>query len=130
MSKFYVVGAYEDFKLNIFPSHISPIIAEHHMGKYRRWAYKIEIPYKITPTHAVGQFYDTPQQMFPFMTYNLVSPIILRSDSQIIAISKDKILVEHNHFILCQQICIEALKNITQPKFLYRSFLTIKNSLN
>lgn len=130
MSRFYVVGAYEDFKLNIFPSHISPIIAEFHMGKYRRWAYRIEVPYKITPTHAVGKFHDTPQQMFPFMTYNLVSPIILRPDSQIIAISTNKLLVEHNHFILCQKVFIEALKNIKKPRFVYRSFLSIKNSLN
>lgn len=130
MSKFYVVGAYEDFKINIFPSHISPIIAEFKMGKYRRWAYKIEVPYKIVPTHPVGQFYDTPLLMFPFMTYNLVTPIILRSDSQIIAISKDKIIVENNQLILCKKILIEALKNIKKPNFLYRSFLSIKNSLS
>ena len=129
MSKFYVVGAYEDFKLNIFPSHISPIIAEFHLGQYRRWAYKIEVPYKIIPTHAVGDFYDTPQQMFPYMTYSLILPKPLTQDSQIIAISKDKLLVENNRYFICQNILLEALRNIKKPAFLYRSLLSIKNAL-
>ncbi|MFH4157084.1 hypothetical protein [Acinetobacter bereziniae] len=129
MSKFYVVGAYEDFKLNIFPSHISPIIAEFHLGQYRRWAYKIEVPYKIIPTHAVGAFYDTPQQMFPYMTYSLILPKPLTQDSQIIAISKDKLLVENNRYFICQNILLEALRNIKKPAFLYRSLVSIKNAL-
>jgi len=130
MSVFFVVGAYEDFKLNVFPSHISPIIAEFHMGQYRRWAYRIEMPYKIIPTHAVGGFYSSTQQMFPYMTYSLVSPILLRDDSQIIAISKDKLLVEHSNAVLCRKIFFEALRNIKNIGFLYRSYLSIKNSLN
>lgn len=130
MPRFYVVGAYEDFKLNIFPSHISPIVAERHMGQYRRWAYKIEAPYKIIPTHAVGRFYSTPQEMFPYMTYSLISPVLLRQDSQIVAISKDKLLVESSSFKLCRKIFVEAVKNIKEPGFLYRSLLSMKNSFN
>lgn len=130
MSRFYVVGAYEDFKLNIFPSHISPIIAEFYRGKYRRWAYKIEMPYKITPTHAVGEFCNSIQEMFPYMTYSLVSPVILRRDSQIVAISENTLLVEHNNIKLCRKILFEALKHIKDVGFLYRSYVSIRNSLN
>ncbi|MBS4432432.1 hypothetical protein E2566_07870 [Pectobacterium punjabense] len=130
MSLFYVVGAYEDYKFDVFPSHISPIIAEFHMGQYRRWAYRIETPYKITPTHAVGVFYDSIQKMFPYLTYSLVTPVELRQDSQVIAISKDRLIVEHRNYVLCIRIFIEAIKNMRNPWFIYRSFLSIKNSLN
>jgi len=130
MPKFYVVGAYEDFKLNIFPSHISPIIAEYHMGMYRRWAYKIDIPYKITPTHAVGRFYESPQQMFPYMTYSIITPITLREYSQVIAVSKNKLLVEHSSFKIFRKLLIEAIKNIQDFGFLQRSYITMKNTLN
>ncbi|CNB67922.1 Uncharacterised protein [Yersinia frederiksenii] len=127
MSKFYVVGAYEDFKLTVFPTHVSPIIAELHMGQYRRWAYKIEMPYKIIPTHPVGTFYNTPQKMFPVMTYSLITPVKLRENSQIVAISIDKILVECNKFTLCRKIIIESLIRIKEFGFLYRAYLSIKN---
>ncbi|WP_029686585.1 hypothetical protein [Tatumella saanichensis] len=129
MTSFYVVGAYEDYKLDIFPSHVSPIIAEFNMGQYRRWAYRIENPYKIVPSHAVGVFHDSIDKMFPFLTYNLVAPVMLRQDSQIIAISKDKLIVECNVYLLCCKIFIEAIKRIENPKFLYRSLISIKNCL-
>lgn len=129
MERFYVVGSYEDFKLNIFPSHTSPIIAEQLNGQYRRWAYRIESPYKIVPTHSVGKFYSTPQEMFPYMTYALSTPISLRQNSQIVAISKDKLLVEHHTHHLCCKIFIEALKNILNYGFVYRSLLSIKNAI-
>lgn len=112
MTLFYVVGAYEDYKLDIFPSHVSPIIAEYYMGQYRRWAYRIETPYKIVPTHAVGVFHDSIHKMFPLLTYSLVAPVTLRQDSQVIAISKDKLIVEHNNYVLCCRILIEAIKKL------------------
>lgn len=130
MSNFYIVGAYEDFKIDIFPSHISPIIAEHDGGRYRRWTYNIESPYKIIPTHPVGNFYDTTQEMFPYMTYSLFSPVELKEDSQVIAISKNKVIAGSNRFFLCARISIAAVKNIKDLGFLQRSFLSIKNCLN
>ncbi|MDK1709660.1 hypothetical protein QOM18_15225 [Serratia marcescens] len=129
MTLFYVVGAYEDYKLDIFPSHVSPIIAEYYMGQYRRWAYRIETPYKIVPTHAVGVFHDSIHKMFPLLTYSLVAPVTLRQDSQVIAISKDKLIVEHNSYVLCCRILIEAIKKIKNPRFTYRSLISIRNSL-
>ncbi|WP_349886041.1 hypothetical protein [Pantoea ananatis] len=129
MALFYVVGAYEDYKLDIFPSHVSPIIAEFHMGMYRRWAYRIENPYKIVPTHAVGVFHESIYKMFPLLTYSLVTPVILRPDSQVIAVSKNKLMVEHNSYVLCCRVLIEAIKRIKNPRFTYRSLLSIKNSL-
>lgn len=129
MTLFYVVGAYEDYKLDVFPSHVSPIIAEFHMGQYRRWAYRIEIPYKIVPTHAVGVFHDSIHKIFPFLTYSLVAPVILREDSQVIAISKEKLIVEHDSYVLCCGILIEAIKRIKNPRYAYRSLISIKNSL-
>lgn len=130
MSMFYIVGAYEDYKLDIFPSHISPIIAEFHMGKYRRWAYRIEMPYKIVPTYSVGTFHDSIHKMFPLLTYSLVAPVILRQDSQVVAISKDKLIVEHNTYILSRRILIEAIKNIKNPRYIFRSLISIKNGLS
>ena len=129
MTLFYVVGAYEDYKLDVFPSHVSPIIAEFHMGQYRRWAYRIEIPYKIVPTHAVGTFHDSIHEMFPLLTYSLVAPVILRQASQVIAVSKDKLIVEHDNYVLCCRILIEAIKRIKNPRYTYRSLISIKNSL-
>lgn len=130
MTLFYVVGAYEDYKLDIFPSHVSPIIAEFYMGQYRRWAYRIEIPYKIVPTHAVGVFHDSIDKMFPLLTYSLVTPVLLRQDSQVIAISKEKLIVERNSYVLCCIIFLEAIKRIKNPRFIYRSIISIKNSLD
>ncbi|HEQ1857593.1 TPA: hypothetical protein VEO38_001113 [Providencia alcalifaciens] len=129
MTLFYVVGAYEDYKLDIFPSHVSPIIAEFYMGQYRRWAYRIENPYRIVPTHPVGIFHDSIQKMFPLLTYSLVTPVILRQSSQVIAISKDKLIVEHKSYVLCCSLLIEAIKSIKKPRFIYRSLISIKNSL-
>lgn len=129
MTLFYVVGVYEDYKLDVFPSHVSPIIAEFYMGKYRRWAYRIENPYKIVPTHAIGIFHDSIHKMFPILTYSLVTPVILRQDSQVIAISKNKLIVEHNSYVLCSRILIEAIKRIKNPRFTYRSLISIKNIL-
>lgn len=126
---FYVVGAYEDYKLDVFPSHVSPIIAEFYMGQYRRWAYRIEVPYKIVPTHAVGTFHDSIQKMFPFLTYTLIEPVMLRQDSQVLAISEKKLMVEHDNYVLCRKLLIEAIKRITNPRYTYRSLISIKNCL-
>ncbi|CAI8975513.1 conserved hypothetical protein [Pseudomonas sp. IT-P100] len=130
MENFYIVGVYEDFKLDIFPTHASPIIAERINGEYRRWAYRIEFPYKITPTHSVGGFYKTPTSMFPYLTYNLNNPTQLKYNSQIVAISKNTILVESNKTVLCLKIMRAALINIKTPRFIYRSYTTIKNVLS
>lgn len=130
MSSFFVVGAYEDFRINVFPSHISPIVAELHMGQYRRWAYRIDVPYKIIPTHAVGRFYSSIDEMFPYMTYSITSPVLLREDSQVVAISKNKLLVEHRDFIMCCKIFIEAIKNFKSIGYVYRSYISIRNCLS
>ena len=130
MERFYVVGSYEDFKLDIFPSHTSPIIAEQLDGQYRRWAYRIESPYRIVPTHSVGKFYRSPQEMFPYMTYTLSNPVLLRNNSQVVAISKDKLLVEHRTPHLCRKIVFEILKNILNYGYVYRSLLSIKNAIS
>lgn len=130
MENFYVVGVYEDFKLDIFPTHTSPIIAECINGEYRRWAYRIESPYKIVPTHSVGGFYKTPESMFPYLTYNLNTPTKLRHDSQIIAVSKDILIVENKKIVLCLKIIMAALKNIKNRNFSYRSYTTFKNILS
>lgn len=127
MENFYVIGVYEDFKLDIFPTHTSPIIAERINGEYRRWAYRIESPYKITLTHSIGGFYKTPTSMFPYLTYNLSKPVQIRHNSQIIAISKYALLVEHNKTIICLKIIKSVLKNIKNPIFIHRSYMTIKN---
>ncbi|NMY33030.1 hypothetical protein HBR94_16145 [Pseudomonas sp. WS 5412] len=130
MKNFYIVGFYEDFKLNVFPTHASPIIAEQQNGQFRRWAYRIEKPYKIIPTHSVGQFYDSPNLMFAYITYTLSTPTPLQQHSQIVAISRDKILVEHRKFHLCCKIVTEALKNFHNFGFVYRAYLSIKNAIS
>lgn len=130
MKSFYIVGFYEDFKLDIFPTHTSPIIAERRDGKYRRWAYQIEKPYKITPTHPVGDFYDSPRQMFAYITCSLSPPTPLMPHSQIVAVSRERLLIEHRKFYLGIKIAIEALKNIYSLGFLYRSYLSIKNAIS
>lgn len=129
MKDFFVVGFYEDFKLDALPSHVSPIIAECQNGLYRRWAYRIEKPYKITPTHAVGEFYSTPRAMFAYITYTLSQPTPLKQNSQVVAISRNKILIEHNKLRLGLKITAEALKHINDMGFLCRSFLSLKNAL-
>jgi hypothetical protein len=124
---FYVVGVYEDFQIDVFPTHVSPIIAELNGAQYRRWVYKIERPYRIAISHPVGAYFDSLESMFPYMTYQLNEPIKISDKCQVIAISDRKLLVNKDKMKLVFSILAILFKRELSFKSIFRSVQTIKN---
>jgi hypothetical protein len=125
---FYIIGVYEDFKLDVFPTHVAPIMVEHdYFLGYRRWKYKIEKPYQIKFIEPVGKYNQSPESLFPVLTYQLCEPRKISSSSQVIAISKNQVLIESNSFILLIKLLVYFIKNCYKPSYFIRFWKTVKN---
>jgi hypothetical protein len=125
---FFVIGVYEDYKINVFPTHVSPIIAECSEKGYRRWHYRIDKPYCIKPVEAIGDFESTPEKLFPLVTYHLCMPKKLHFNSQIIATSERELIVEKNKVVIFIKILKSILYNNRNPMYRKRAWRTILNS--
>lgn len=126
----YVVGAYEDFRCDVFPTHVSPIIAERVNGQFRRWIYSIESPYKITLEHPAGNYFASPKLMFPYLTYQTHDPVSFLPKCQIIALSSNTLLISQNKIYLIVRVAMKALNPKSGLPFFWRSLITIKNIMS
>lgn len=126
-SKYYIIGLYEELEGNIYPSHFTPIIAEKKNGLYRRWKYSIKFPYQIELSSPVGGFKGTHEELFPVKTFHYIAPIRLTSRTQVIAISRDRILASENRTELVFQVMKSAIMRKPDIGYLHRAFITIKN---
>ncbi len=126
-TKYYIVGVYEDLEDNIYPSHFNPIIAEKKDGLYRRWNYSIQFPYQIKLNSPVGTFKKNYEELFPVKTLHYIKPVELSSKTQVIALSRDRIIASENKAKLVFQIMKSALTSKTDIRYLHRAVRTIKN---
>lgn len=126
-NKYYIVGLYEELEENIYPSHFTPIIAEKKDGLYRRWKYSIKFPYQIELSCPVGSFKDTHEELFPVKTFHYIAPIRLTSKTQVIAISRHRIIASENRAELVFQVMKSAIMRKPNIRYLHRAFKTIKN---
>lgn len=126
-SKYYVIGVYEDLEDHIYPSHFNPIIAEKRGGLYRRWNYLIKLPYQIQLDSPVGTFKENHEELFPVKTLHYITPVELCSKTQVVALSRDRIVVSKNKTELILQIIKSAMTKKTDIRYLYRSVRTIRN---
>jgi hypothetical protein len=124
---FYIIGIYEEMKDDIYPSHFTPIIAEKNLNLYRRWTYTIKKPYKIELCSAMGSFKETPEKLFPVKTLHYVYPIKLNCKTQIVALSRDKILTSDSKSKLILQVLASVLTKKPELGYLIRAIKTIKN---
>lgn len=125
--KYYIIGIYEDLEDHIYPSHFNPIIAEKKNDLYRRWNYSIKSPYQIKLNSPVGVFKKNHEELFPVKTLHYITPIELSSKTQVIALSRDKILASENKVKLILQIIKSVITRKTDFRYLHRSIRTIKN---
>jgi hypothetical protein len=123
----YAVGVYETPQQEILPTHVSPILAEKKHGKFRRIIYVIKIPYEIFVIEAIGKWVDSVEEMFPVKSYIFFAPKPFRHNSQVILISKSKIIVEKSKILLLIYLTISMLNNIRDMNYMKRSLRTIIN---
>lgn len=129
MSDYYVVGVYEDFRLDVFPTHAAPIVVERGPAGYRRWRYRIETPYRIRLLAPVGEFRRSPAELFPVMTYRLCAPRRFSETCQVVALSEDEILVERSRVVMLCKILIAAATRMRGREFFSRVCTTMWNAL-
>ncbi len=126
-SDFYIIGLYEDMKDDIYPSHFTPIIAEKKTGLYRRWNYTIKKPYRIELCCAMGAFKETPEKLFPVKTLHYLHPVKLNCRTQVVALSRDKILVSDRKSKLIIQVLGSILTKKPKLGYYNRVIRTIRN---
>jgi hypothetical protein len=128
MTELYVVGVYEDFNLDVFPTHALPIVAERSGHGFRRWSYVIERPYRLRAVAPIGEFRHTPALLFPVVTFHLCPPQRLLERSQVIALSKKHVLVEHGRLRIVLRLLLAILANLGNRDFVHRACRTIRNA--
>lgn len=126
---FYVIGVYESNLSQITPTHCSPIIVERNENGYRRWHYKINKPYSITPIKPIGKFKENIEDLFPYKSYTLINPIQIKNKDQVIAIADSSIVVSGDLIYIWKLLVIGILKNIKNKLFVSRSIMTIRNTI-
>lgn len=124
--EYYMVGLYEEMRENIFPSHFNPIIAEKKGGLFRRWSYSIHFPYKLKLGNPIGEF-KNHEELFPVKTLHYVDPIKISSKTQVIGLSKERILISESRSKLVFFIVISMVKPKVDFSYLRRAVRTIKN---
>ncbi|WP_333918305.1 hypothetical protein [Vibrio crassostreae] len=126
-SDYYIIGLYEEMRDDIYPSHFTPIIAEKKLNLYRRWTYTIQKPYKIELCSAMGSFKETPEKLFPIQTLHYIYPVKLNCKTQVVALSRDKILTSDSKSKLILQVLMSVLARKPELGYLIRSIKTIHN---
>lgn len=127
--EFRVIGVYEDFRLDVFPTHVAPIVAEWSAQGYRRWSYRIERPYRLRCVAPMGEFHLSPEKLFPVVTFHLCAPQRLQEKSQVIALSKQHVLVEHRRRVIIARLLLAVAPKLASGGFVWRTFRTILNAL-
>lgn len=127
---FFLVGVYEDFEHVIFPTHVSPIIVELASKGYRRWNYRVCKPFRIELETPIGTYKSSIDSLFPKPSYQLVPLKNIKSKSQVIAISKEKVIVEQSHVVIALKLITYLIINFKDKGYIERAWLTLKNSFS
>lgn len=128
MRELYVIGVYEDFRLDVFPTHAVPIVAERSEHGFRRWSYVIDRPYRLRAVAPMGEFRPSLRALFPVVTFHLCTPQRLHEKSQCIVLSTDHVLVEHRRMAIVARLLIAILIAPPSLGFVHRALRTIRNA--
>jgi hypothetical protein len=125
---YYVVGVFEDFRLDVFPTHVPPIVAQYGAEGYRRWNYQITAPYEIQLLEPVGEYRSAPEKLFPVFTYRACEPKKFSTTCQVIALSPTDIVVETSRVRIVATLLLAAIRNVRNRRYRARAWRTMVNA--
>jgi hypothetical protein len=127
-SNLLIIGIYESARVNYYPTHASPILAENCDGGYRRWNYQIQRPYKIIPIAPLRDHKKTIPELFPHPTFIQISPREFRPKSQCILLNPDVIIIDDNILRCLFRMIIYLPGSIFYKEFSIKRFaITVYN---
>lgn len=125
---YYVVGVYEDFRRDAFPTNVLPIVAHYGPDGYQRWNYRIDVPYRLRLLEPVGTRRNSAEQLFPVFTYRLCVPQRFSETCEVIALSAHEVLVTRSRLALIAGLACAAIRHLHDPVYVVRAWTTIRNA--